>query len=198
MALREKTAGERFTFVVKRPFVVIGDEAPEVVRQRASRTVRWTVDLLRKDFFARDPGEIIDIWAFKDAKSYARHAWELFRDRPTTPYGYYSAQNRALVMNIAPGAGTLVHELVHPYMRANFPGCPPWLNEGLASLYERPSEEGGHLVGLVNWRLPARAIRAGRLPDFRILFAMRGGGSATGWCAGTNRPVSLPSWCVCR
>ena len=57
-------------------------------------------------------------------------------------------------MNIGPGAGTLSHELVHPYMEANFPNVPSWFNEGLASLYERPSEKKGHIVGLPNWRLP--------------------------------------------
>ena len=29
-----------------------------------------------------------------------------------------------MVMNIGPGAGTLVHEVVHPYMEANFPDVP--------------------------------------------------------------------------
>ena len=41
-------------------------------------------------------------------------------------------------MNIGPGPGTLSHELVHPYMEANFPNVPAWFNEGLASLYEQP------------------------------------------------------------
>ena len=40
------------------------------------------------------------------------------------------------IMNIATGGGTLVHEIVHPYVEANFPGCPAWFNEGLGSLYE--------------------------------------------------------------
>ena len=34
-------------------------------------------------------------------------------------------------MNISTGGGTLVHEIVHPFIEANFPACPPWLNEGL-------------------------------------------------------------------
>ena len=54
----------------------------------------------------------------------------------------------------ASGLGTLSHELVHPYMEANFPDVPSWFNEGLASLYEQPSERKGHIVGLPNWRLP--------------------------------------------
>ena len=31
----------------------------------------------------------------------------------------------------------LVHEMVHPFMDADFPACPAWFNEGLASLYEQ-------------------------------------------------------------
>lgn len=174
MELKEKTKGKPFTILAERPFVVIGDQSPETVRDHAGRTVRWTVELLRKDFFAKDPEEIIDVWAFKDAGSYQKHAWEYFRDRPSTPYGYYSSTNHALIMNIGLGNGTLVHEIVHPYFHVNFPEVPPWLNEGLASLYERPAEAGGHIIGYVNWRLPAlqRAIRAGSVPSFQKVFAM--------------------------
>ncbi len=49
-------------------------------------------------------------------------------------------------------------------MEAKFPGVPAWFNEGLASLYERPTDEGGKIRGLPNWRLPAlqKEIRAGK------------------------------------
>jgi hypothetical protein len=74
-------------------------------------------------------------------------------------------------MNIATGGGTLVHEIVHPYIAANFPECPSWFNEGLASLYEASGERDGHIIGLVNWRLPAlqRALRKGTVPPFKAL-----------------------------
>ena len=49
------------------------------------------------------------------------HALELFGDEPETPYGYFSAEHQALIMNIATGGGTLVHEIVHPFMEANVP-----------------------------------------------------------------------------
>ncbi|MCK6545622.1 C39 family peptidase [Myxococcota bacterium] len=174
MTLKEKVRGERFTIAVVPPFVVIGDVPPAELRGYAEGTVRWTMDLLKKDFFERDPSERLDVWIFANERSYRRHAKALFGDEPETPYGYFSAQNRALVMNIGPGSGTLVHELVHPYMHANYPDCPPWLNEGLASLFERPAERKGHLVGRVNWRLPTlqTAIRGKWAPKLEHLFAM--------------------------
>ena len=51
---------------------------------------------------------------------------------------------------VATGGGTLVHEIVHPFMRANFPECPAWFNEGMGSLYEQCSEVNGRIAGLTN------------------------------------------------
>jgi hypothetical protein len=166
-----------FVVVVQPPFVVIGDESPGMVWSRATNTVKWAVDQLKQEYFRRDPAEIIDIWLFADRKSYTNHAWRLFQDTPTTPFGYYSAPHRALVMNIATGGGTLVHEIVHPFMRANFPECPVWFNEGLASLYEQSSTKNGRIHGKINWRYKAleQAIKDRKLISFQQLTATSNG-----------------------
>jgi hypothetical protein len=170
LALRRRLP-EGFTVVIERPFVVVGDEAPDKVRERAAGTVRWAVERLKSAYFARDPQRILDVFLFKDESSYRVHAKALFGDEPDTPFGYYSAENRALVMNIATGGGTLVHEIVHPFVEANFPDCPAWFNEGLGSLYEQSAERSGDIVGLTNWRLPGlqRAIRRDAVPSFQAL-----------------------------
>jgi hypothetical protein len=163
-----------FSFVIQRPFVVAGDENKLAVQEYAEATVKWAVDRLKQDFFTSDPKEILDIWLFKDAASYEKHAALLFGDKPTTPYGYYSPSHKALIMNISTGGGTLVHEIVHPFMEANFPTCPPWLNEGLGSLYEQCGDANGHIHGFTNWRLSGlqQAIRSKQVPSFRELTAM--------------------------
>ncbi len=166
-------ADGNFTIVIERPFVVIGDESAEVVRRRSTQTVKWAVDHVKQSYFTRDPERILDIWLFKDKSSYEKYTKEIFDDKPTTPYGYFSAAHGALIMNIATGGGTLVHEIVHPFMAANFSACPSWFNEGLASLYEQSGEEHGRIHGFVNWRLPGlqKAIKAGRVPSFETLCA---------------------------
>ena len=174
MRLNKKIPGKDFTVVLAPPFVVIGDESPRKVRLRARQTVKWAVDHLKKDFFPKDPLVILDVWLFKDKKSYRKHTKEIFGDTPTTPFGYYSQKHGALIMNIGTGGGTLVHEIVHPFMRSNFPSCPAWLNEGMGSLYEQSSEKNGHIAGLTNWRLAGlqKAIKAGAVPQFKKLTAM--------------------------
>lgn len=172
--LKKRLPSAEFAVVVESPFVVVGDGGKKAIEGHARDTVKWAVDLLKRDYFAKDPKDILDIWLFKDAASYRKHAKQLFGEIPTTPYGYYSAENKSLVMNIETGGGTLVHEIVHPFMEANFPGCPAWFNEGMGSLYEQCGEQDGHIRGFTNWRLPGlqSAIKRGGLTPFKTLLAM--------------------------
>ena len=172
--LKKRLPHRDFTIVVEPPFVVVGDGPAAAVRAHAEDTVRWAVERLKRDFFADDPADILDIWLFKDEASYRRHARQLFGATPDTPYGYYSRADRALVMNISTGGGTLVHEIVHPFMEANFPAVPPWFNEGLGSLYEQCGDVDGRIHGFPNWRLPGlqRAVRARTTLTFEKLTAL--------------------------
>ena len=166
------------TVVVEPPFVVVGDEAPDRVRERAATTVRWAVEKLKRDFFTKDPDKILTVWLFRGRASYDEYSARYFKGAPSTPYGYYTPEHRALVMNIATGGGTLVHEIVHPFMEANVPGCPSWLNEGLGSLFEQAAEREGHIIGRTNWRLAGlqTALRSGRVPSFKQLLGTTSSG----------------------
>ncbi|MEZ0230836.1 MAG: hypothetical protein ACAI25_19615 [Planctomycetota bacterium] len=165
--LRKKIP-ENWTVVIERPFVVTGDGN---VKRSARSTVAWSVKLLKAEYFAKDPDEIITIWLFDGKESYESNTQKFFKEDPGTPYGYYSPKHKALIMNIATGGGTLVHEIVHPFVRANFPECPSWFNEGLASLYEQCGEEDGRIHGYTNWRLAGlqKAIKKGGLTSFEDL-----------------------------
>ncbi len=169
--LRQELAGSSFHVFVESPFVVIGDEAEERVQRRAAGTIRWARLQLRRDFFPLDPPDPIQVWLLRDAVSYRSVSKRRFGVSPSTPFGYFSSPHKALVVNIATGAGTLVHEIVHPYMAVNLPNCPAWLNEGLASLYEECGDRQGRIWGYPNWRLPRlqTAICDQRLPSLETL-----------------------------
>ena len=168
--LRAKLPSD-FTVVVQKPFVVVGDEPAGTVKVRAERTIGWAVKRLKARYFEKDPDRTIDVYLFKDKASYEKHCKAFFDMKPHTPYGFYSATHNALIMNIATGGGTLVHEIVHPYVEANFPDCPSWFNEGLGSLYEQSGERNGKIIGKTNWRLAGlqKAIRKDKVPSFKKL-----------------------------
>jgi hypothetical protein len=158
---------------IEDPFVVAGDAAPETLAVR-SRVVRWAVDRLENAFFEHRPARILDVFLFGSAASYERGVRLLTGNAPTTPFGFYSSENDGLFMNISTGGGTLVHEIVHPYVEADFEGAPAWLNEGLGSLFEQSGERDGHIVGYTNWRLHGlkEALAKGEVPSFRTLCSM--------------------------
>ena len=106
-ALAHKLAGRGFTVLAEPPFVLVGDEGAERLRQRA-QTVRWTRRLLLNDYFSADPERVLEVWLFRDRQTYRRGARAIFGDDPDTPYGYYSAEHGALIMNIGGGAGDRV------------------------------------------------------------------------------------------
>lgn len=170
--LEKKLAGQGYTVLVEPPFVVVGDSPAKEVKRITTGFLRRKTALLEKELFAKRPDKVLEVWLFRNRKTFLAGAKKFFGDEPDTPFGYYSPDAGALIMN-ASGLGTLSHELVHPYMEANFPDVPAWFNEGLASLYEQPSERGGRIVGLPNWRLPnlKKEIRAKTLPKLATLLA---------------------------
>lgn len=66
----------------------------------------------------------------------------------------YSFRDDLSLAAVVRGArvGTLKHELAHLLVRTNFGDIPPWLDEGLAALYEVSRQEASYLRGLPNWR----------------------------------------------
>jgi hypothetical protein len=170
--LEKKLDGQGYTILVEPPFVVVGDYAAKDVKRTTTGFLRDKLALLEKDFFPKRPDKLLEVWLFKNERSFRKGAKKFFGDAPDTPFGYYSPDHNALVMNSS-GLGTLSHELVHPYMEANFPDVPSWFNEGLASLFEYPGERKGHIIGNVNWRLPnlKKEIKAKTLPKLSVLLA---------------------------
>ena len=176
MELRDRLAAAGLAHAsirIEAPFVVVGDSG-DATLARDARTVRWAVDHLEQDFFTAHPKKILDVFLFHGDASYRKGVAALTKDAPDTPYGFYSASAGGLFMNISTGGGTLVHEIVHPYVEADFPDAPPWLNEGLGSLFEQSADKDGHIVGLTNWRLAGlqKALAHGSVPSFRALTAL--------------------------
>jgi len=120
----------------------------------AENEVRRMADELYEAYFTRRPRRPIRIYCFRDHASYEFYVRDFYGRAPTTPYGFYMASERKMVLNLATGTGTLAHEIVHPLIGEDFPGVPAWFNEGFASLFESTKPDAnGRLVGRSNWRL---------------------------------------------
>lgn len=167
---RERFEAERFASVVSPPFVLAGDGGEARLRSVRDRTVLAAQRALRAGFFREDPREPVLILLFESDGSYRRLAKAWLGDESVPHYGYFRRDN-VMLMNLATGTGTLVHELTHALLRPDFPNCPDWFNEGFASLFEQCTLDGERIQGLPNWRLPAlqQAIRDGQLRSLQAL-----------------------------
>ncbi|MBI3926967.1 MAG: hypothetical protein HY319_15635 [Armatimonadetes bacterium] len=172
--MKKELPSPQFRFVREGFFVVASDLGESELKAVRSFALQDCCGALLKELFPTRPAQPVRVYLFKDDKSYRAWTQKLFKSPPPTPYGYFDGSRNALVMNIATGEGTLVHEMTHALSNADFPQCPPWLFEGLGSLYEMPYLSKGRLRGAVNWRLPRlqKAIQEKKTLPLRKLLAL--------------------------
>ena len=170
---RERFDAEKFNYTVAGPFVIAGNGSAAKLGRYRDGTVRAAARALRATYFDRQPDEPVLILLFETASPYRRLAKKWFGDDDVPHFGFFRRSDRVMLMNVGTGTGTLVHELVHALLAPDFPDCPDWFNEGLASLYEQCSLDGDTITGHENWRLPALqdAIRAGELRPLEEMIA---------------------------
>jgi len=145
------------SFIIERTgvFVVAGDLPRRSFDRYKQSTVEGCSEALANDFFDEAPDYPIRVYLFSGKASYEKWVQKLAGFKPRTPYGFYLRSRKSLMMNIATGGGTLVHEMTHALSAVDFPDCPMWLFEGLGSLFEQCHvTNDGHIRGRVNWRLP--------------------------------------------
>lgn len=170
--IRNNPLTKDFPLTVSYPYVITGNLSQAELEHWKSRVQR-TQAAIKTMYFKRDPTDVVQIWLFKDAGSFFQYNKALWNASPGTSFGYYLPQQKRMMMNISSGGGTLTHELVHPYIEANFPQSPLWFNEGLASLYEQSYYTGGKVYGAPNWRLRGlqTVIRADSMPSLKTMMS---------------------------
>jgi len=168
--IRDNPQTKDFTIAVSYPYVITGNMS-QTKLERWKRRIQRTQAAVKSMYFEKDPADVVQIWLFKDLASFLQYNQSLWGVSPDTGYGYYFPEQKRMVMNIASGGGTLTHELIHPYIEANFPRSPLWFNEGLASLYEQSFYKDGKIFGYPNWRLRGlvAAIKADALPSLQTM-----------------------------
>ena len=169
--LQKKIPSKDFTVIVTPPFVVIGDESaddgpPPLGKHRAMGRRE-----AEKSLFQAGPAANPRYLALQGQGKLRDQLQAAFRQDARYALRLFLAARRGLGDEYLDRRGTLVHEIVHPFVAANFPNCPAWFNEGLGSLYEQSGELDGEIHGYPNWRLPRlqEAIRHGNLPSFETL-----------------------------
>jgi hypothetical protein len=165
----EKELGPDCRVLARAPFVLGGDLDLDELAHWHEKTIAPAVRAMETCYFQSRPTRPITVLLFRTEYGYNRYSQAMFGEAGISPYGYYKPNLRTLLVNVATGDGSLLHELTHALVDFDFPNAPDWLNEGLASLHEqsrfRDGPGGPWIEGLVNWRLQGlqHVIHDGRL-----------------------------------
>ena len=122
--------------IVRPPLVLAGDLPEAELLAKYEATIQPVCQALAATYFRRPPQQPVLVLMLTTEAAYRRAAEQLFVDRDVSRYGYYKPGRQAVLVSLAEGDGPLFHELTHVLMDADFPGAPPWLQEGLATLHE--------------------------------------------------------------
>ncbi|HEV3138361.1 MAG TPA: hypothetical protein VGZ26_10665 [Pirellulales bacterium] len=162
----EKELGPECRILARAPFVLGGDLGLEELAAWHEKTIAPAVRAMENCYFQARPNQPITVLLFRTEHGYDHYSQKLFGEADISPYGYYKPNLRTLLVNVATGDGSLLHELTHALVDFDFPNVPDWLNEGLASLHEqsrfRDGPSGPWIEGLVNWRLRGLQVVIGR------------------------------------
>jgi len=169
------------------PTLNVQQDARQMVQQMAPSTPATATDLKRvggslgdylrffvAEYGMRSPSALITVYFANNLSqlvSLARtlHGIEL----APGSIGYSFSPDQSMVGWADDKAyGTFAHELFHVVVRNNFGDIPPFLDEGMAALYEESGFEGNRIVGVPNWRGPILSKGWTERPSIKDLVQM--------------------------
>lgn len=121
---------------------------------RITSVLNNALEFYQTNYQFKIPNKLFTIYLVPDGlklKEFGDKLHGLNVNTSTIGYSFRDDLSLAAIVN-GPNVGTLKHELTHLLVRTNFGDIPPWLDEGLAALYEVSRQEGKYLRGLPNWR----------------------------------------------
>ncbi len=141
-------AGDPWQGVVAGRFIVIG-QGPGL--EHLGAAAAHAEQFYRREYGLFLPASMVTIFLAPSVDALRQMAEKLHGfNLPDQCIGY--SQQDDLSMVIIASAGTLRHELFHLMARSSFGDIPPWLDEGMAALYEVSVDDGDALRGVDSWR----------------------------------------------
>jgi hypothetical protein len=149
-----KLLGPRATIETSKHFILASSAGRqgEALRQQLS-TLENVYDFFIRQYQMRAPQHLIVVYQLRNADELIGLAETLHGIRPArNTLGYSFQSDMSMLAWPDTASGTLLHELFHLMVRNNFGDIPPWMDEGMAALYEVCTVQAGRVRGVPNWR----------------------------------------------
>jgi hypothetical protein len=153
--LESKFGAEKFKVESVGPFLLASSSGHSANGlQRIGQTLKKFLDFYKSQYDFPSLPNFTTVYMAPDAYEMRRIAEKLHGISVSEACIGYWFKSDLSVVGAIPGMqiGTLAHELFHLMVRSNFGDIPPWLDEGMAALYEVSEIEDGQVRGIPNWR----------------------------------------------
>ncbi len=146
-------AGKTFEVKVFGRFVIANANAKTDYAEM-SRRLEIYESFFAAAFGLKLPPYMVTVYVVPDIRQYRELALKLHGFQvPEASIGYSFRDDLSLAVFCRDRfTGTLYHELFHLMARTTFGDIPPWLDEGMAALYEVSKIDSARVLGLNNWR----------------------------------------------
>lgn len=156
-----------------RQFVVFSELNEELSYRLIDNDMRNTIESMTLNFVNKTPEVVTPVYLFEKFdkyKSFVLKNYDIEED-DISPYGFYKISKNVIIIRYVNWKGSILHELTHRFIRADFPETPSWFDEGFASLNEKSTFKDGVLTGDFSLRIIPlrRAINEGTYTGLKQL-----------------------------
>ncbi len=140
-------------------FVIFSDMNDELTYKLIDNDVRNTIEAMSGNYVNKLPEVVTPIFLFEKFDNYKEFVMENYDipENDISPYGFYKISKNVIVIRYVSWKGSILHEITHRFIKADFPNAPSWFDEGFASLNEKSTFKNGNLIGDFSFRiLPLR------------------------------------------
>jgi hypothetical protein len=140
-------------------FVVFSDMNDELTYKLIDNDVRNTIEAMSNNYVNKLPDVVTPIFLFEKYDNYKEFVMENYDipENDISPYGFYKISKNVIVVRYVSWKGSILHEITHRFIKADFSNAPSWFEEGFASLNEKSTFKNGNLLGEFSFRiLPLR------------------------------------------
>jgi len=156
-AMVHRLVGEDYQVVVEGPFVLASGGHPEAAMREIGRGLTQYLEFFVRAYDIPRPPHLVTVYLAAGGEELRRIAERVHGIGISSMSIGYSFRDDLSMVGIIPGTtyGTLAHELFHLMVRRDFGDVPPWLDEGMAALFEvSRAQPDGSIRGIPNWRGP--------------------------------------------
>lgn len=152
---QSKIIPDDFTITRFKYFVIFSDMKDELTYKLIDTDIRNTINAMTNNYVNKLPDKITPMYLFEDYEDYKEFVLKNYdiEENDISPYGFFKISKNVIVIRYVSWKGSILHEVTHRFIKADFPDAPSWFDEGFAAMNEKSTFKNGNLIADFSLRI---------------------------------------------